>query len=469
MKKSIFLFIILYSLFFIPTFGQLTFVIDSLPDYTPPEDFIYIAGDFNGWEPGLPEFQLAKNDQDKWEITLEEQAQGTIIQFKFTRGDWETVEKDANGLEIPNRTYTYGNGDTVGIIIYNWRDHGGGGGSTAAENVSIIDDDFYMPQLDRYRRIWIYLPPDYEQNDEEYPVLYMHDGQNLFDAETSYLGEWEVDETLNELFDEGYNVPIVVGIDNGELERVDEYTPWPNPSYGGGDGALYIDFIVETMKPYIDENYRTISGRESTGIMGSSLGGLISHYGGLKFQEIFSKVGIYSPSYWWSDSLWIFTNEMGKQYDMKLYLMAGSLEGSGTVENMLAMHDTLNNLGFGEDEVISKVIEGGEHNEALWRYDFREAYLWMFYSYATDIDDHNGFFKLDVFPNPAHSCLHINIPGHIGDISSLQIFSLNGRSIIKQEPYNDMELDIDDLTPGLYFIIVESADGFIYQAKFLKL
>jgi hypothetical protein len=259
--------------------AQVTFIIDSIPAYTPPEDTLYIAGDFQGWNPGDPAFALTKNANGKWFITAEAAPAGTTIQYKFTRGDWGRVEKGPNGEEIPNRVYTFGNADTVHHIVYNWADFGGGGTSTAADNVHVMDDEFYMPQLDRYRRIWVYLPPDYEETEDHYPVIYMHDGQNLFDASTSFVGEWEVDETLNDLFDEGYKVPIVVGIDNGGTERINEYTPWVNPGYGGGQGNLYLEFIVETLKPHIDQYYRTLPGRDHTAIWGSSLGGLISQYG----------------------------------------------------------------------------------------------------------------------------------------------------------------------------------------------
>jgi len=266
--------------------GQVTFIISSLPESTPSEDIIYLAGDLNSWNPGNPDFALEKNTDELWFITLPGQPDGSQIEFKFTRGDWGTVEKGANGEEIANREFTFGNGDTVYVEILTWADTGGSGSSTAAENVFIIDENFYIPQLDRTRRIWIYLPPDYDNSNEHYPVLYMHDGQNLFDAFTSYLGEWEIDETLNELAEDGYQVPIVVGIDNGGEERMNEYNPWVNPQYGGGQGDEYIDFLVFNLKPYIDENYRTLSGKENTGIMGSSMGGLISQYGALKFQDV---------------------------------------------------------------------------------------------------------------------------------------------------------------------------------------
>ena len=140
--------------------SQVTFRVDSIPAYTPEADFIYIAGNFNGWQPGDVNYRLAEDENGKWWITMAAMAQGTQIQFKFTRGSWETVEKGPNGEELNNRLFTFGNGDTVGVKIYNWAQ--GGGGSTAAENVIVMDEAFEMPQLNRTRRIWLYLPPDYE-------------------------------------------------------------------------------------------------------------------------------------------------------------------------------------------------------------------------------------------------------------------------------------------------------------------
>ncbi|MFK5856225.1 MAG: CBM20 domain-containing protein, partial [Bacteroidota bacterium] len=130
-------------------FGQVSFIVNSLPSYTPPDDTIYIAGNLNSWDPGNPDFALSKNENNNWIIVLPEEPDGTLIEFKFTRGDWGTVEKGATGEEIANREFIYGNGDTVYVDVLNWADNGGGGGSTAAGNVSIMDDAFYMPQLDR--------------------------------------------------------------------------------------------------------------------------------------------------------------------------------------------------------------------------------------------------------------------------------------------------------------------------------
>ncbi len=464
MKKcNLFLFIIIFSA--VTLHSQVTFIINSLPAYTPTEDALYIAGNLNSWDPGNPDFALSKNDNNNWFIVLPQEPDGTLIEFKFTRGDWGTVEKGATGEEIENRQFIYGNGDTIFVEILNWADNGGGGGSTAAGNVSIMDDAFYMPQLDRTRRIWLYLPPDYDDSNESYPVLYMQDGQNLFDTYTSYSGEWEVDETLNNLFDDGYQVPIVIGIDNGGVERINEYTPWVNQQYGGGQGEEYIEFIVNTLKPYVDENYRTITHRESTGIMGSSLGGLISHYGALSHQDVFSKAGIFSPSYWFSDTVWMFTEDAGKQFDMKLYQLIGGLEGNEAVADMWAMQEMLSDLGFDEDELFSLEVNNGEHNEAFWSNQFAAAYLWMFSSFANDINDINSI-KIKIYPNPVND--EISIEGYsYSERDSLKIINMEGVQVMQMSMENIEKIDIKRLIPGSYIVIIKSNKK-TYQGKFIK-
>lgn len=445
--------------------AQVTFVADSIPAYTPPADYLYIAGDFNGWDPGDIHYRLAKNEDQNWQVTLPARQEGTQIQFKFTRGSWATVEKGPNGEEIANRTFTYGNGQTVHVIIYNWSG-GGGTGSTAAENVIIMSEDFAMPQLDRTRRIWIYLPPYYESSGLDYPVLYMQDGQNLFDDSTSFAGEWHVDETLNDLCDEGYKVPIVVGIDHGGEDRQNEYTPWAHPQYGGGDGDLYMEFVVENLKPYVDAHYRTIPGREGTGIMGSSLGGLISHFGALKYQEVISKAGIFSPSYWFSDSVWQFTREAGRQDAMRMYLMCGGAEGQGTINNVLDMRDTLLASGFSADEVTTTIIPGGEHNEALWSSDFGDAYLWLFASFASQVPEPARREIITLYPNPAEN--FIELPSDFpGQYDSLQLVNMEGQVVFISVPFNGKQLDISPIPSGIYLLTAFIGNTY-YEGKVVK-
>lgn len=463
MKKAIL--IISAVLFSIVSIAQVTFIIESLPTNTPEEDFVYIGGTLNGWNPGDENFKLEKNSEGKFQIVLEEQTEGTSIEFKFTRGDWGTVEKDENGQEMANRQFTYGNNETVNLTIATWADGGSGGGaSTAAENVSILSEDFYMPQLDRNRRIWLYLPPGYEDSQMSYPVLYMHDGQNLFDSFTSFSGEWEVDETLNELASQGYQVPIVIGIDNGGGHRLDEYSAWVNSQYGGGEGQEYMEFIVETLKPYVDEHYRTLPNKETTGIMGSSLGGLISQYGVFQHSDVFAKAGLFSPSYWYSDSVWAFTEETATPQSQRIYQLAGALEGGSMVEQMETMHDNLLSYGFGESQLVSKVVPNQGHNEAFWRSEFEEAYLWLFSDFANDISELASSKKLLLAPNPAKDLLYVDLK----QIDSVVIYNIKGEVILEFQDIKNGAIDIRNLSSGLYFIKLDS-NQFIYSEKFIKL
>ncbi|MFH1121315.1 MAG: alpha/beta hydrolase-fold protein [Bacteroidota bacterium] len=465
MKKLIFSTVLLTA-FFLHVNAQVTFIVSNLPENTPPEDNLYIAGDFTGWTPDSAEFLMHKNGQDKWTITLPQQPEETAILYKFTRGSWETVEKGANGEEIPNRSFSFGNGETVYVNILKWADHGGGTNSTAAENVTVLNEDFFMPQLNRFRRIWIYLPPDYETSGFNYPVIYMHDGQNLFDVLTAYSGEWEIDEALNTLASQGYKVPIVVGIDNGGTDRIAEYTPWSNLQYGGGDGDLYIRFITETLKPYIDQNYRSLADRDNTALMGSSLGGLISHYGALSYQPVFSKAGIFSPSYWYSDSVWSFTRQTGKQLEMRLYQLCGTLEGGNTVNNLLRMNDTLLMAGFQQSEIFTKVVTGGSHNEALWRANFTAAYLWLFESGASSIDESPEMNTVLCFPNPVENELSFyGLP--LIRYDSVVISNPIGQPVKTISATTGNVVAVDDLKPGLYYIKFLK-DNVLLGGKFIK-
>ena len=155
---------------------------------------------------------------------------------------------------------------------------------TVSKNVSTFTIE--APQLKTTKKIWVYLPENYAAAiQKKYSVIYMHDAQNLFDAKTSFNGEWNVDEKLDSL-----KAPvIVVGIEHGNDKRIDELTPFKNEKYGGGNADNYLDFIVTTLKPYIDKNYRTKTKAKNTIIMGSSLGGLVSYYAALKYPKFLAR------------------------------------------------------------------------------------------------------------------------------------------------------------------------------------
>jgi predicted alpha/beta superfamily hydrolase len=246
--------------------------------------------------------------------------------------------------------------------------------STASKNVSTFTIE--APQLKTTKKIWIYLPEGYSASaQKKYSIIYMHDAQNLFDAKTSYVGEWNVDEKLDSL-----KAPvIVVGIEHGNDKRIDELTPYKNEKYGGGNADNYLDFIVKTLKPYIDKNYRTKTKAKNTTIMGSSLGGLVSYYAILKYPEVFGKAGVFSPSFWFSKDIYTLTEQAPKN-KTKIYFLCGDKESDGMVAEMEKMETLLDhNRCYCLHLTKDKIVKGGEHNEKLWRDNFINAILWLGY------------------------------------------------------------------------------------------
>ncbi|WP_299158481.1 TIM-barrel domain-containing protein [uncultured Tenacibaculum sp.] len=376
---------ILFILIGLNISAQVTIIVDELPNKTPKEASIFISGSFEGWSGGKKEYQLDKKE-GVYSITLPHQSKNIL--FKLTQGSWQTVESAEDGTSIDNRTYKFNKAnDTLKVKIEGWTHlTSSEKSSTASKNVTVISETFEIPQLKRKRTVRLYLPPGYSKSKKSYPVVYMHDGQNLFDKKTSFSGEWSVDETLNKLYEDKNLQLIVVGIDNGGAKRLDEYSPWKNSKYGGGEGKAYLDFLVNTLKPYIDKNYRTLKNKSNTGIIGSSMGGLISHYAGLNYPKVFGKIGVYSPAFWFAPEIVDFSKTRGNLSDTKMYFLAGGKEGDNTafneinktVRDMNLMVDVLKEQNFPSKNIHSKVVPEGKHNEKLWRTNFEETILWLF-------------------------------------------------------------------------------------------
>ncbi len=246
--------------------------------------------------------------------------------------------------------------------------------STASKQISTFTIE--APQQKTSRKIWVYLPKNYSNSTKKYPVIYMHDGQNLFDVTTSYLGEWNVDETLDSINAQ----VIIIGIEHGGDKRIDELTPFKNEKYNGGNADNYLNFIVSTLKPHIDKSYRTKTNANNTALFGSSLGGLVSFYGALKYPKVFGKVGCFSPSFWFNRKE---INELMKNtvtFKTKIYFMCGENEGDDDVIRDLNAIEYLVNTKRCECKMLNKkvIVKGGQHNEKLWREGFKKAYLWLF-------------------------------------------------------------------------------------------
>lgn len=437
--------------------AQLTIKVVAVPSNTPANANIYIVGTFNNWNPTDPTKILTPLGGGQYEIVLNPPV-GTV-EFKFTRGGWGTVEGNANGGQLPNRVTTYnGQPKTVEVTILTWEDLAGGGNSTAASNVTVIDNNFYMPQLNRYRRVWIYLPPDYTTSTKNYPVLYMHDAQNLFDVTTSFSGEWEVDESLNELFSQGDYGCIVVGIDNGGADRLDEYSPWVNSEYNeGGQGAAYVEFLTSTLKPYIDQHYRTLPGRNTTGTMGSSMGGLISMYALAERQDVFGKAGVFSPAFWFGgDGPVDHVLANPKEGDVKVYYLAGADEENDgnqsnyVVADMQAVANAMSTAGFGPAEKQVVIESDGKHSEWFWAREFPDAYVWLFQN-AVSTDNTANAAAFGVYPNPAGDWIRLS-GFESGARVKVQILGADGKLWRDSTLGASEALWTGDLPPGAYIV-----------------
>ena len=229
------------------------------------------------------------------------------------------------------------------------------------------------PQLQNYRDILVALPPSYGEGERRYPVVYMHDGQNLFDPATSYAGDWDLLATLRELAVEGLEA-VVVGVANTGRFRRFEYSPFRDPTHGGGDGDRYLRFIVETVRPLVDGSFRTLTGPAHTAMAGSSMGGLMSLYALYRRPEIFGLAAALSPSVWFADSAMLRLVEADPAPTGRLYLDVGTGEAAPMVAGVRRLRDLLVDRGLEEGPRFRYVEdEGADHHESHWGRRFRDA------------------------------------------------------------------------------------------------
>ncbi len=326
----------------------LRFVVVAPPRENPPDE-ISVALSLDNWDEAGRVLRRVADDLyvGEWRFDAPRD-----FQYKFRRGrNWQTVEKSASGDEVQNRAFSPAAGVTRQVVLHvvqRWADDAAAVAGVAAEfnqpastprpraatrsGDIRVHEDFESPQLGNRRRVLVYLPPGYADEPARYPVLYMHDGQNVFDAATSFTGvEWGADEAAEALI-RARTLPklILVAIENN-ADRMFEYTPWHDePRQGGGRGDAYVDFIADTLKPFIDRTYRTRPERAHTGIAGSSLGGLISLHALQRRPEIFSKAGVISPALFWAEGRILQrAREIPLAPDARVWLEMGTEEGRG--------------------------------------------------------------------------------------------------------------------------------------------
>lgn len=242
--------------------------------------------------------------------------------------------------------------------------------------MSLHSHPFQIPQLgNRQRTVRIYLPPAYERSTRHFPVLYALDGQNLFEAHTAFGGRhWQIPEKTAKLPAKLHT--IVVGLDNGGAARVDEYAPYRR-GHHGGEGDATVHFLMETLKPFIDNHYRTQPGPETTGLLGSSLGGLLALYAGLQYGQVFGRIGVLSPALWFNPRV-LKLAENHRGYKSRFYVMGSKKESKGMESHLHQIYWALRNAGFAEDRLRVVMRERGRHGERLWGRAFPEMQRWLF-------------------------------------------------------------------------------------------
>ncbi|HEY9724532.1 MAG TPA: alpha/beta hydrolase-fold protein [Oscillatoriaceae cyanobacterium] len=344
---------------------------------TPPGDTLYLAGSLNDWKERDPEYAFAQVEPGRYRLTLQ-LPPGSVLEYKLNRGNWTSVEVDDSGQEQENRRLAVFGSTTVKIDVPHWRDQASlaRGRRLRDTNVRVLGP-FPIPALGRDREIAVYLPPNYESEpNRRFPVLYMWDGQNLFDPETAFNQEWEVDETCDRLTQEGRIQPmIVVGIYNGGEHRLSELSPWRDMRLGArGEGHAFFRWVVGWLKDFIDSEFRTLTGPEHTGIAGSSMGGLAALYVAYRYPLVFGRAAAMSPAFWFArGQIFRYIAARERPEGARIYLDCGERETARVhpkrdfYKVAASMVDLLCQQGFKAGKDLMWVSDPqGTHSEADW-------------------------------------------------------------------------------------------------------
>jgi predicted alpha/beta superfamily hydrolase len=317
-------------------------------------------------------------------------APGTGLEFKVTRGSWTTVMKTASGGEAPNLTHQVVASATLPVAVEAWADQAPSRPSTLTGTFETLEVPAHAGLA--ARKALVYLPPGYAAaTDRRYPVLYLHDGQNVFDSATAFSGEWRADEAAETLIAEGKVEPLIMVAVYNTSARIDEYTPVRGTgsaaSLGGGKADQYGQLLVEVLKPLVDARFRTRTDAASTGLAGSSLGGLVSMYLGMKHPGVFTRLGVVSPSVWWAErDIVARVNALEAKLPLTVWLDIGTAESANAVADTRALRDALVAEGwtadleapYGGTDLAYLEVSGAQHNEAAWAARFPTLLQYLF-------------------------------------------------------------------------------------------
>ena len=319
------------------------------------------ADELGRWSPDA--VPMTRMEDDRWEAALMLR-DASPVEFKITRGTWATEETDAEGRIPANRRLEPRDGGRVEIRVAGWKD-------ARAERTGpqITGDYEVLPQvhsafLEHDRDVIVWLPPGYaERPSRRYPVLYMHDGRQVFDPGTSTWGkDWQVDELAQEMILSGELEPFLVVAADCTDARRDEYAP-------SRKGDAYLRFLLQELKPMVDGRWRTDPGRSC--IAGSSMGGLISFYAAWRHPDVFEGAACLSPAFverYGTESFRMVEADREHLPDLKLFLSCGGAAGleAELLGGTLQMADLLKSVGFPDDRMTVRIESWAEHNEEAW-------------------------------------------------------------------------------------------------------
>ena len=356
--------------------GTLSLSVSTAIDDDRP---VYIAGNFNNWQLPDENYRLTKKGEGRYSFKFKDTATlPPLLEYKYAKANWEGRELDEYGEEIQNRRL-------LASIrqheeeVHLWSHAGLPYNSYLLPKIQVIDEAFEIPQLIKTRRISALLPHDYEEGTKRYPVLYLQDGQNLFDDYAPF-GNWAIDKKLAQLSEKGIGDFIVVAIDHAEADRVKEFTPSVGGNLGKGQGKKYVRFLADTLKPYVDKHFRTLPQRIHTGIGGSSMGGLISIYAGLMYPEVYGRLLIFSPSLWAAPNIHFHAINFQEIHDTKVYIYGGESESDTMVPNIKQFRKAVEKQGSAANiEFEISIDPHGQHNEARWGKEFPKAIESLFF------------------------------------------------------------------------------------------
>lgn len=362
-----------------------------VPDNTPENAALTLGGSFNGWDPHTPGYAFTQQDTNSYEYRFAPLDVGKVISFKITRSTWDSAEISADGSARDNRTYTVKPGEQqLDLTVANWDDLS----DTVAPSTivgEVIIEDISIPTYPETRKLRIYLPPDYHHSKASYPVIYIMDGQNVFDKKIANAGEWQIDEIMENYASTNKALSsIVVAIDHAGANRTSEYTPWNYPANSIVDGKIglgdkFADYVALVLKPTINKRFRTKPQAKHSMVMGSSSGGLIALYIGVKHQQHFGRVAGLSSALLddlIDDKMVKFIENVGKNADTKFYFDIGDQETGLMTESIFddsqKVEQALYQAGFSHEQVNYKVIMGGVHNEGSWRERTPDIIEWLY-------------------------------------------------------------------------------------------